>query len=189
MWKRVVPLAVLFALTFAARLAAADEPAPEPKNRGTAFALAGGGTALSIGVTAVGLAAGNGPLIAAGALSSLVTPSAGAWYAGESLTWGLGIRLLSSAVLIAGAAEGFKCVGHIGYGSGNGEPCEHDPRRAGNLVLIGGIGYGVGVLYDILTAGSAVDRYNERFHVRVAPIASSTAASGRTFGLGVHGSF
>lgn len=182
MSKMLVGVAVLSALTFTTSAAFADEPPAEPKNRDTAFMLSIGGTLASAAVMAVGVGAGNGPLAAAGAVSSLFTPAAGEIYAGRLGTPGLAIRLVSTGVGIAGLHEAFKCFLVE-------SPCQHDPQAAGELLLLAGLGYASGILYDIATAGSAVDDYNQRLHLRVTPTVIPTASSGPAVGLGIGGSF
>ena len=57
------------------------------------------------------------------------------------------------------------------------------------LILIGAIGYVTGTLYDIATAPSAVDDYNQQLHLHVTPTVIPTASSGPAVGLGLGGSF
>ncbi len=182
MSKSLVAVAVLSALTFATRLALADDSAPEPKDRGTAIALSAGGTLASVALVAIGAGAHNGALGAAGLISSLVTPSAGEIYAGRLATPGLILRVASAGVGVAGLLEAFKC---FGMESG----CTHDAGLADGLLVAGGIGFATGVLYDIATAGSAVDEYNQRLRLRVTPTVIPTASSGPAIGLGIGGSF
>ena len=186
MSKPAITSAVLAAWMCAARLAAADDTASEPpKSRGAAFALSAGGTALSLGIMAGGLATGDGTTFVVGALSSLITPSAGEWYAGQGFTLGLGTRLVSAGVFVAGVAEGFKCFSLYADNSS----CHNDPQLAGALLIVGAVGYGAGVVYDIATAGAAADRYNQRFHLHVAPVVSRSVGAGTALGVGIQGTF
>ncbi|HEX7841934.1 MAG TPA: hypothetical protein VF469_30900 [Kofleriaceae bacterium] len=182
MSKVLVTVAVLSALTFTAHLASADDAPPEPKSRDTATLLSVGGTALSIGLVVAGASAKNGTLAGAGLLSSLVTPSAGEIYAGQPYTWGMGIRLVSAASAVAGLREAFKC-------DWAGDTCHHDPALATDLLVAGGLGYATGIIYDIATAGSAVDEYNRKLNLHVAPTMMRTASSGPAVGVGISGSF
>jgi hypothetical protein len=179
-----VEVAVLSALLFTipSRFAAADDAPPEPKDRDTAVLLSAGGTLASATLLAVGVKTENGALAAAGLISSLFTPSAGEIYAGRLGTPGLGLRLISAGVTVVGLEEAFKCF----LAS---SPCQHDSGLAAGLIVAGGIGYASGILYDIATAGSAVDDYNRRMHVRVTPTVIPTASSGPAVGLGIGGSF
>lgn len=180
--SKVLPIAVLCTVTLAARHASADDDVLEPKSRTAAVALSASGTALSLGLMTVGLVTDNGTLLSAGALSSLITPSAGEIYAGQIATWGMGLRVASAGIALVGASEAFKCIEDDGT-------CHNDPALAGTLLLVGGIGYASGIIYDIATAGSAVDRYNKKHNLRVTPLATRSATTGQTFGVGLSGSF
>ena len=175
-------VAVLSALTFTTRAVFADDSPPVPKDRGTAFALSAGGTALSAVLVMAGANSGNAPLVGAGLVGSLIAPSAGHIYAGKLGTPGLVLRLVSAGVAVAGLNEALKCVGQ-------GSPCDHDPELAGRLLVAAGIGYASGALLDIATAGRAVDDYNQRLHLRVTPTVLPTSSSGPAVGLGITGSF
>ena len=182
MLKMLGAVAVLSALTLTSRAAFADESPPMPKDRGTAFALSAGGTALSAVLVMAGANSGNAPLVGAGLVGSLIAPSAGHIYAGKLGTPGLLLRLVSGGVAIAGLQEGLKCFGQS-------SPCDHDPRLAGELLVAAGIGYASGALLDIATAGRAVDDYNQRLQLRITPAVIPTASSGPAVGLGITGSF
>lgn len=183
MSKILVTVVALSALTFTAHAASADDHPPEPKSPGTAVALSVGGTALSIGLTAAGAGSGNLPLFGAGLLSSMLTPAAGELYAtGSPFTWGTGIRALSAVTVIAGVGEAIKCIGDRGT-------CQANPQLADALLITGALGYASGILYDIATAGTAADEYNQRFHLHVAPTVVRTPSSGPAVGVGIGGSF
>lgn len=182
MSKTLTIVTALSALTFATHLASADNPTPGPKSRKTAFALSAGGTALSVGLAVAGGYTNNGTLLGAGLLSSLVTPSAGEVYAGSPFTWGLGIRTVSAVVAIAGVNEGLKCI--LG-----GDTCHNNKPLAATLISAGAIGYATGIVYDLATAGTAVDEYNRKFNLHVAPTMMRTASSGTAVGVGIGGSF
>jgi hypothetical protein len=206
-------ISVISALTLTARLAAADEPASgptaepasgptaepasgptaelttgpatePPKSRATAFALSAGGTALS-GALLLGAATGNGHIVLVGAAGSLILPSLGQIYAGQLFTWGQAIRVASTAVLAVGANEALKCFGPR-WGD-SPPPCENDRDLAGTMIVAGAIGFGVGALYDIATAGSAVDNFNRKHQLRAAPLVAPGA--GTTVGVGLSGTF
>src|SRR5678816_4144763 len=110
MTRALVAIAMLSALTFSTRRAVAGDAAPELKDRDTAFALSAGGTAVSIGLLVAGVRNDSLTLASAGLLGSLVAPSAGEFYAGKLLAPGLGIRLLSTAVGLAGAMSATSCL-------------------------------------------------------------------------------
>jgi hypothetical protein len=187
MGKIQVAVAVVAVLMFATRLAAADEVAPESKDRGTAFWLSGGGTAVSIGLVLAGASTHSATLSSAGAISSLVTPAAGEIYAGKLFTAGMGIRLVSLGIAYAGAAELASCsfpLAEAGSCSGSASA-----GSGAALLILGGLGYWGGIIYDIATAGRAVDDYNQRLRLHVTPTVIPTASSGPAVGLGLGGSF
>jgi hypothetical protein len=189
MSKILVVVAVVSAPTFTTRLAAADEIVPEIvpvfKDRSTAFALSAGGTAVSIGLVLVGAKTGNWRLTGVGLLSSLVAPSAGEMYTGKIFTAGTGIRLGSvgfGLVGLAAAATSFVQSAASGNGGNGSGP--------GPVIVLAGLGYATGIIYDIATAGRAVDDYNQhprRF--RVIPTVIPTPSSNPAVGLGIGGSF
>jgi hypothetical protein len=184
MSKIQVVVAVVVVLAFTTRLAAADEAAPESKDRDTAFWLSGGGTAVSVGLLLAGAGTHNSALSSAGGLSLMVTPAAGEIYAGKMFTAGMGIRLASAGVAFIGAVELVSCsfpLVEAGGCSGGG--------GGAALLILGALGYTGGVVYDIATAGSAVDDYNQRLRLRVTPTVIPTASSGSALGLGISGSF
>lgn len=172
MSKLTVPVVILLALALTAHVASADDAPAGPRSRDTAVLLSTGGTALSAGLLMAGASAKNATLVGAGLLSSLVTPSAGAIYAGRPLTVGMGLRVLSAGVAVAGFADAF---GNVSLDA--------------PLIIGSALGYGVAILYDIATAGAAVDDYNRRFHLRVAPTVIPSASSGPAVGVGIGGSF
>ena len=147
----------------------------------TEYALSGGrGYDQSYGPTR---RAGEGLMIA-GAVTTLVTPSLGDWYAGEYLTTGvklraagLGVGLVGVGVYFAGESKcqqfGDSCYG----GSG--------PNVSGASVAFaaGGALYLAGAIYDVVHAPTAAD---ERFQIVPAVIAS---AHGPTTGVGIGGRF
>ena len=177
--SNVGKIAILCSVILASRLAAADDAHPDTRDPVAAAALSAGGAVLSIGIIAVGGRTHNTVLFDIGVASSLVAPSAGEIYAGDLLTLGMGIRVLSASIVLAGLQKDSGC-------SQGGQPC--DPLGAVGLAIIGVAGYTTGILYDIATAPSAADRYNKKHRVQVTPIVTPTA-SGRIVGLGIRGSF
>ena len=155
-----------------------------PKSADTALMLSLGGTAASIGLVVAGGAANNGGMVAAGLLSSLVTPSFGEWYAGKPLTAGMGIRVASAAAEIAGIAEALKC-----WDTENS--CSSNDGAAGALMLGGLIGYAAGTIYDIADAPSSAREYNRAhgWHATVTPTVMRTPSGSTTMGVGLGGAF
>lgn len=182
MSKMLITIAAAAALTFTAHVASADDAMPEPRSRNTAFALSAGGTALSIGLVVLGGATHSDTLAGVGALSSLITPSAGEFYASRPITAGMGLRVSSALVVLWGFSEGFKCLDGDAH-------CHDNAVLGGTLIAAGTIGYATGIVYDIATAGSAVDAYNRKHNLHVAPTVLPTASSGPAFGVGIGGTF
>ena len=115
----------------------------------------------------------------------LVAPSAGEFYAGKVFTTGMGLRLASLGVAFIGAAELARCSFPLVEAGG----CSGGGGGGAALIILCALGYTGGVIYDIATAGRAVDDYNERLRVRVTPTVIPTASSGPALGLGITGSF
>lgn len=178
-------VAVVAVLLFTTRFAAADEVPSESKDRGTAFWLSGGGTGISIGLALAGGFTHHATLSTVGGISLLVAPSAGEIYAGKVFTVGMGIRLASLGIGVIGAAELASCTFPLVAAGG----CHGGGGSGAALLILGGLGYWGGIIYDIATAGSAVDDYNERLRLRVTPTVIPTASSGPAVGLGITGSF
>lgn len=178
MFRLLVTVMVVCALALPTRFASAETPAP--KNRTTALALSLGGTLVSLGLTAAGAGSQDGVLLATGLVSSLVTPSAGEIYAGELFTAGMGIRLLSAGVGYVGVGVALRCFLVT-------RPCEKHDGLAVSLITAGAAGYVSGIVYDIATAGAAVDRHNRRIELQLAPIIPTPA--NRAAGLSLRGSF
>jgi hypothetical protein len=184
MSKLRVAVAIVSALTFTAHVVAADD-APAWKDRDAAFKLSAGATLVSIGLVVAGASTGHTTLTDGGLISTLLTPSAGELYAGKLLTPGMGIRVLAAGVELAAFSEAHRC-GYYVWPTGS---CRNSGDITQALILIGAIGYATGAIYDIATASSAVDDYNQRLHVRVTPTVIPTASSGPAVGLGLGGSF
>jgi hypothetical protein len=181
-----VPVAVaVVAVLFSARLAAADDEIPESKDRTTAFTLSATGTAVSIGLVLAGVSTHNAALNATGILSSMITPAAGEIYAGRFFTTGMAIRLVSVGVGLVGVVEVASCT-FPGVEAGG---CSNGGGGGAALLVLGAVGYGAGIIYDIATAGREVDGYNQRLHLRITPSVIPTASSGPAMGIGITGSF
>jgi len=160
--------------------AAPPPPAADDKDPNVALGLSLGGTALSIGMFVVGAKTNSDQLVVAGLLSSAITPSIGEWYAGEYLTWGMGIRAAGASMAIVGFAEAF-CF----------DDCQGKNQSPGEaLFAIGAIGYGAGMIYDIVHAPAAAKKHNDRQRAKlmVTPAAYPTS-TGPVPGVMVGGSF
>jgi hypothetical protein len=180
---------LILAITAAAALCTATvahaDPADAgdrgPKDPTTALELSLGGTAASAALFGIGLQANNGTLIAAGLLSSVVTPSLGEWYAGKPLTAGMGIRAASAVVFVAGLSEALKCLDET--------DCTNNNTAAGALLLGGLAGYAGGTIYDIALAPSAARDFNREHQIHLAPTYMRTPSGNATMGVGIGGTF
>ena len=182
MSKSVVVLAVASFVALGSHLAAADTDAPQLKSRETAFALSAGGTALSIGLVLGGAQSNNGTMVGVGLLSSLVTPSLGEFYAGKPVTVGMGIRAASAVVTLAGVSEALKCLDA-------NDTCQNNDAEVAVLLGTGVIGYATGTIYDIASAGSAVDEFNKKYDIHIAPTVIHGAPGSTAAGMGISGRF
>ena len=145
----------------------AASPAHADKSRRTAVELSATGAAVSSGLVLGAFFVGrdtadyNAPMLYAGLGSSVITPSLGEIYAGQYLSWGMGIR--ASAVVIAGVA--FALPQHTTTCELATSPDQTCTQLGGGAVALLGlaaIGYIGGVALDVMDAGPAADRYNLR---------------------------
>jgi hypothetical protein len=154
------------------------EPAPphsEAKSETAATTLALAGTAVPILVFFSSInrnesgVSGPGLLLAFG--GAIFLPSAGHWYAGKAAPAGLWIRVAG------GTVAGFALLGLMG---------SDDDASGLEKVFFAGAGtMGVGALYDIATAGSAVAEWNRK-HVELRP---TVTRLGDGYGVGLAGRF
>lgn len=148
---KVTLLPTLAAVSLLALLArpAAAEPATE-KSGDDALALSGGVTLLSgILVAATADADRLSPMTAAGAIGLTIGPSLGHLYAGEYLTWGMGLRAAGLATAI---------LGYRAASCGRTGDCDAPAGTA--AMLVGGAAFAAGVIWDVATARRAADRWN-----------------------------
>jgi hypothetical protein len=166
-------LIIAIALAVTGSAARADEPAPH-KSRRTAIALSIGVTLGGIGLDALGVATDEPIVAGIGGLAGALGPTTGHWYAGESFTTGLGIRLAGSAVGSIGIIGVMDCFFQ----------CKPDPIYM-DLVYLGTAAWVAGAVYDIATAGDAADDYNHAHEraVIVAPTAMRDAHGDTAPGL------
>jgi hypothetical protein len=181
-----IRLAVVLVL-LTARLASA-ESSDEAKSPGVGLALSAGGTAVSIGLIAGGLATAEhyrdqGYTIAAvGLASTLVTPSLGEWYAGKYLTAGLGLRFAGVAATAIGVANLRICFDQCSGQDGNN-------AVAGTAIVLGLAAYASGMLLDIAWAPSTVRESNARHLLVITPSIVTSPSGAAVYGLGLGGSF
>ena len=178
-------LAVTAAASLCVATAAHADPADPgdqgPKDPTTALELSVGGTLASAGLVAIGAGAHNDGMIVAGLVSSLVTPSFGEWYAGKPVTLGMGLRVASTLVFVAGASEAFKCI--------DSDNCQNNNTAAGVMLLGGLIGYAGGTIYDIADAPSAAREFNRAHQIHVVPTYMRTPSGNAAMGMGIGGTF
>jgi hypothetical protein len=160
------------------------------KDRTTAIVLSWIPTLAGAGIAAAGLGLTfSNPddtvgeaMAMVGSTAMFIGPSLGHGYAGKLWTPWLGVRLASSVLSTIVAAVTIAADHDYGL--------ELQPRTEKILIptaIVGGTGYLVGVIGDLVTAGSAVDDYNSHhLQLTVAPVATRT---GITPGIGLAGSF
>ena len=206
--RRLCQILLITAAAILSRTArAGSEVHPhQPRHRETArwwslggslasVAIAGtGGAMLKYGRIHSGTAFGSSMrrdgawLIGIGSASSLFTPAFGEWYAGEAITGGMKLR---------GAGIGVGLIGIAAYFA-SGRPCQqfgnsctggkpHDPVPATVVISIGATAYLAGMIYDVVTAPAAADRYNAG-HLQLSPTAI-LSASGLHPGIGLGATF
>jgi hypothetical protein len=191
---------------------ATAEPGHKPRNRETARWLSIGGVLASAAIAGVGAGMleygflGNRGydqsfarvrrtgevLIGVGAGTTLFTPSIGEWYSGQAISTGMklrmtgvGVGLLGAAIYAAtGSSESCLMIDHASYCGGGSPP---DVAAASVPVGIGVALYVSGIIYDLVDAPSAADRYNAR-HVEVLPTILPTP-TGTLPGVALGGTF
>jgi hypothetical protein len=176
----------LLVLMLVSSTAMADTtPEPGLKSEKTALILSAGGTALSSTLLVGALmvipfskdAEANKPLLYAGLGSSIVTPSLGQIYAGQYLTIGMGIRVISIGI----AAYGLTLK--------QDQPCDSDPLAncptvtgtGLTIVSLAAIAYIGGMAWDVRYVDDAVARANRKRSKRgamVAPTLNGVAVAG-----------
>jgi hypothetical protein len=164
-----------------AQSAPAAEPAPTTGDRyseGTALALSLGVTAA--GVATVAVRPDNDVLMTAGLMMAYVGPSAGHLYTGELFTRGLGVRTLGVVATLTGAMIAFSDCGLFAP-----QPCEESPVGP-TIAVLGVAAYAAGTIDDILTAPGRAARMNRAAATRVT--LAPRLAPGRA-GVAVVGTF
>lgn len=169
------------------------------KSEDTATWLAVAGTAIPIGLFALGARGANSDendtLMAAGVVGLWLAPSAGHLYAtGNLRSPGLVIRstgalvgLVGMGVLVTGALGCFDVAAIIG-GPPRSAPCD-DHEKEGNAIL--GVSAAIlvgGAVYDIATASSTTRRANAR-RWALAPTLLRSNNQAPTVGLALSGAF
>jgi hypothetical protein len=163
------------------------------KNPKTATLLSAVSSGISGGVVVAGfVTASNGerindPVMYTGIGLLFVTPSLGEMYAGQYLTWGMGIRLAASGLAVYTLETQTSLAVCDTAHSSQDPPCEVFKEAAYPLLGLAAIGFIGGVWYDVLDAGDAVERYNKRHNLNVTPTVPTS--SGLAPGLTLSGTF
>jgi hypothetical protein len=190
---RIVSLAILLSLSTIASaqpgltppLLASEQAPPSvqplprlartPKNRDTAYLLSSVGALLPIGIFMAGVHSDNnaGTVILLSSGAAIFAPAAGHWYAERFWTTGTGIRMIGvtvSGLALMRAVASDDCA------------CEGTEK-----VFFAGLGVvAIGALWDIATAGDAVDDWNRKHAMPLTPTVMKT---GSGYGFGLAGSF
>jgi hypothetical protein len=189
----------------------AAEPGHKPRNRETARWLSIGGVLTSAAIAGVGAGmleygfTGNRGydqgyagvrrigtvLLSVGAATTLITPSIGEWYSGQAFSTGMklratgiGVGLLGAAIyVVTGLGESCLMINEMSCGG----PSSPNVAAASVPIAIGAALYAGGIIYDLVDAPSAADRYNAR-HLEILPTALSTPA-GTLPGVALGGTF
>ncbi len=170
----------LTALLAGAAPARAQPAEPEEeKHQSTALALSIGGTLAGVGLFAFGYHSDRPELLAGGALTAIVAPSFGHFYAGEYVTPGGIVRLGGAGLALTGLV-----IAMTHWSSPNGPP-----DYAGVLAVGGGILMASGAIADIAGTPRAVARYNRKHAFSISPSVVSSGGGPSGFGLSIGGSF
>lgn len=159
------------------------------KKRTIAQALSGVGAGVSSALVLASFFTGDprntvsAPLLYTGLGTSLITPSLGEWYAGEYLTLGMGVRAVAVGVAVFAITEEQR---YTTCDFDNTMQCKSFGETGVVLLGLAAIGYIGGVAYDVMDAGPAVDRFNRKHGIYVAPTALA-APTGFVPGLALCG--
>lgn len=182
-------VAVLVVSSFAATAAEAG-----PRNRQTARVLSGAAAGVAGAVTLTGFLtvpegeAFNRPVLYTGIGMLFVMPSLGEMYAGQYLTWGMGVRAVATGLAVWTLHEEVEPVVCDTIGANKDLNCRQFKENAYPLLGVAAIAFIGGVFYDVLDAPDAADRFNARHGFVVAP-APLSGPNGMAPGLTLTGTF
>lgn len=182
-------VAVLVVSSFAATAAEAG-----PRNRQTARVLSGAAAGVAGAVTLTGFLtvpegeAFNRPVLYTGVGMLFVMPSLGEMYAGQYLTWGMGVRAVATGLAVWTLHEEVEPVVCDTIGANKDLNCKQFKENAYPLLGVAAIAFIGGVFYDVLDAPDAADRFNARHGFVVAP-APLSGPNGMAPGLTLTGTF
>jgi hypothetical protein len=161
--KRLAVVTLLVVMTVSAHA--------EGRKRSTAQALSGVGVGVSSGLFLSAFLVlqdnheVNRPLLYSGLFSAAITPSLGELYAGEWLTIGMGVRTAAAAL----AAYGVTQTDEVRCIAPGVQTCQELNGKAIVFLGLAAIAFVGGAAYDVMDADEAVDRYNAKHSVVVAP--------------------
>lgn len=143
-------------------------------NEDVALWLSLGGTLVSFGALAGGMALDNAPLGISGLIGTIVAPSWGHWYQGRFVTPTVALRTLSGLATLVTLGLAVVCGDHCD-GSG----------LAGIVFVGGGLTYIGATTYEIIDAPRKARKHNQRIEaLGIAPVVTQGAA-----GLSLGGRF
>ncbi|HUS28887.1 MAG TPA: hypothetical protein VMZ53_10260 [Kofleriaceae bacterium] len=183
--RRIVLLAILLISTTASA---------GPRNRNTARVMSGTAAGVSGAITLAGFIttpegdAFNKPVLYTGIGMLMVTPSLGEMYAGQYLTWGMGVRAVATGFAIWTLQTQTEPVRCEVINAPHEPTCNSFNDMAYPLLGIAGIAFVGGVWYDVLDAADSADRFNARHGYTVVP-APMQGPNGMAPGLVVSGAF
>ncbi len=178
-----------------AALTANAQPKEQPrKSKTTAVALAAGGIVAPLALAATGIGTDQSVITAIGGSLLLFTPSLGHFYAKGDLdvTTGMKLRGVSTVAVMTGLvvySQGI-CSPIVGYTSCD-ESYTSPLTYAGiGIISVGAATFLTGAIWDLATAGGAVDHANQRNNIAFsfAPMLAPPS-SGGVNGLALAGSF
>lgn len=165
-----------------------------PRNRQTARVMSGTAAGVSGAVALAGFVATpegdpfNRPVLYTGLGLLFVAPSAGEFYSGQYLTWGMGVRAVATGLAVwtlQTQTQGVRCEE---IGAPHEPTCSTFTETAYPLLGVAAIAFVGGVWYDVLDAGDAADRFNANHGYTVVP-APLRGPNGMAPGLMLSGSF
>jgi len=165
----------------------------EDKDPQTARLASGITAAVAGGVTLAGFMitedskAYNKPVLYTGIGMLAIGPSAGEFYSGQYLTWGMGIRAVGAALAfhtLQTQTQIVTCDDALTSDS----KCEGYKENAAPLLGVAAIIFIGGVWYDVLDAADSAKRYNRK-HALLATPTAMQGPSGTVPGFALSGSF
>lgn len=181
-------------LASALLIAATSTVAAKPRDPKTAKLLSGVSAAVSGGVVVSGfMFAQDGrpfhkPVLYTGIGLLAVSPSAGEFYSGEYLTWGMGIRAVGTGLALWTLQTQTKIVTCDGAMTAD-EKCTGFTENSAPLLGVAAIIFIGGVWYDVLDAPDAANRYNRKHAAPLFVPTAMAAPQGLVPGFAVSGRF